>query len=63
MVLKGNLGGMTGYLPTSPDGLYVEDTGIVGQLTTPGYRPANVQKLKKFGKVNVKSIKPLRGPQ
>lgn len=40
---------MTGYMNSSPDGLYIEDTGIVGELTTPGYRPVNVQKLKRFG--------------
>jgi hypothetical protein len=49
---------MTGYGSGSPDGLYLEDTGIVGVLTTPGYRPASVSKLKRFGQAKKLSAVP-----
>ena len=45
MPIKGNIGGMTGYLRGSPDLLRPQDTGVVGSLTDPRFTRVNLKKI------------------
>lgn len=57
MPIKGNIGGMTGYLKGSPDLLTPRDVGVVGELTDPRFTRVNLKKIpSKQSKISIKPI-------